>query len=53
MKKHKQWEIWKDFFDPKNGIWKLQLPKGVLTFKRKKDAIYYRDESVKLFQKNV
>ena len=33
--KHTLWEVWKDV----DGKWKLQMPNGIATYRRKKDAL--------------
>lgn len=39
---HKLHEIWKEKEGSKN-IWKLQAPRGILTFDTKKEAIAFRN----------
>ena len=39
-------EIWKEKYGTKT-VWKLQAPKGVLTFTRKKDAYNWKNAILK------
>lgn len=41
-KKRKLYEVWKEEF-----FWKVQFPKGILTFQRKKDALMFAEDGQK------
>ena len=50
--KHKLFDIWEeiDFVTGIKKVWKVQLPKGILTFKTKKEAVKYSEGSIKIMK---